>query len=101
MSMIVGVREGEIVSSCVLVVVPNLTRTCRPFALIENVITHPAFRRRGFGTSVLMEAVRIARAEDCYKVVLSTASTREGTWLFYERAGFKRGTRTTFEIRNM
>ena len=37
--VIVGTADGRIVSSCVLIIVPNLTHDQRPYAFIENVIT--------------------------------------------------------------
>jgi GNAT superfamily N-acetyltransferase len=86
-------------STCTLVIVPNLTRAGRPYALIENVVTHADRRRLGLGRRVLAAALDKAWAAGCYKVMLASGSRREETLRFYEAAGFTRGGKTFFEIR--
>jgi hypothetical protein len=39
--------DGTCVGTCMLVVCPNFTRCGRPFALIENVVTHQHHRQAG------------------------------------------------------
>ena len=96
--VLVGIAGDEIVTSCTLIVIPNLTRGGRPYGLIENVITHSAWRRRGFGKCILRRAVEIAWESDCYKVMLMTGSKTPATLAFYEAAGFSQN-KTGFQVR--
>ena len=94
--VLVGVEDGAIVSSCVLLIVPNLTHDQRPYALIENVITDKACRKQGYASAILDYAKGIAKAENCYKIMLLTGSKLDSTLAFYERAGFNRHDKTGF-----
>jgi len=92
----VAEMENHVVATCALTLIPNFTRNMRPYGVIENVVTDPAFRKQGMGTAVLRHALQDAWSAGCYKVMLSTGSKREETLRFYERAGFKRGVKTGF-----
>ena len=94
--IIVKVIDGKIVSSCVCVVIPNLTRNVRPYAFIENVVTHKEYRGRGYATACLDYAKEIAEKENCYKMMLLTGSKKESTIKFYERAGYNSSDKTAF-----
>lgn len=99
LTVLVGVvPSGEFAASCTLVVVPNLTRAGTPYALIENVVTHAAHRRRGHGRAVLDAAVAAAWDAGCYKVMLLTGSQDPGTHRFYREAGFAQS-KTGYQIR--
>ena len=89
-------EDGRLVSTCTLAIIKNLTRSGRPFGLIENVVTHSKYRKRGYGTAILQKAVEIAKDNNCYKVMLLTGRKEESTLRFYERAGFERGIKTGF-----
>ncbi|MDL2288862.1 GNAT family N-acetyltransferase [Oscillospiraceae bacterium OttesenSCG-928-F05] len=94
--IIVGVEDGMIISSCVLTVIPNLTHNQRPYALIENVITHPKHRGKGHATKLLDDAKKIAMSHQCYKIMLMTGSKKENTLAFYKRAGYNMNDKTAF-----
>ncbi len=94
--ILVGVADGQMVCSCVLVIVPNLTHDQRPYALIENVITHEAHRKRGYASRLLERAKEMAIAQRCYKIMLMTGSKKDSTLRFYETAGYNRNDKTAF-----
>ncbi|NLX76498.1 MAG: GNAT family N-acetyltransferase [Clostridiaceae bacterium] len=94
--ILVGEVEGRIVSSVTVVVVKNLTRGMRPYALIENVVTHKNYRCRGYALALMQKAVEIAQNSGCYKVMLLTGSKDENTLRFYEKCGFNRNDKTAF-----
>ncbi len=94
--IIVAEENGELVSSCVCVIIQCLTRDQKPFAVIENVITSKEHRKKGLATACLNYAKEIAVRENCYKIMLMTGSKLDSTFRFYEKAGYNRRDKTAF-----
>lgn len=95
-----GVFENhQLVSSCTMTLTPNLTRACRPYGVIENVVTHGSHRNKGLGKAILKYALDLAWSKGCYKVMLLTGSKKESTLQFYEKAGFDRHVKQGFIAR--
>jgi GNAT superfamily N-acetyltransferase len=89
----------KLICSCAITVVPNLTRGCKPYGLIENVVTHAEHRNCGYGKAVLAEALSFAWSQGCYKVMLMTGRKDEATFQFYESAGFNRHDKQAFSAK--
>ena len=87
---------GRMVSSCACVIIPNLTRGIRPYALIENVVTHSDYRGMGHATACLDYAKALAEREHCYKIMLLAGSREDATLRFYEHAGYNSAEKTAF-----
>ena len=94
--LIVKEVDGRIVSSCVCVIIPNLTRNVRPYAFIENVVTHEDYRGKGYAGECLGYARKLAEKENCYKMMLLTGSKKSETLRFYEKAGYNSSDKTAF-----
>ena len=88
MYLLVAEEDGKVVSSVQMAIIEGLTHNVRPFAVIENVVTHADYRNRGLASSLLEKASEIARERRCYKVFLETGSNKESTLNFYRNNGF-------------
>ena len=75
--IIVAEENCILVSSCTCVIVPNLTHFVRPYARVENVVTHPEYRGKGLATACLNFAKEIAIRENCYNIALLTGSKKK------------------------
>ena len=94
--IIVKELDGRLISSCVCVIIPNLTRGIRPYAFVENVVTHKDYRKKGYATECLDYAKKIAMDNNCYKMMLLTGSKRPETLDFYKNAGYNSNDKTAF-----
>ena len=94
--LLVGEIDGRIVSTATLVIIENLTHEARPYAVIENVVTHADHRNRHYATALMDKAGEIASGLNCYKIMLMTGSKKESTQKFYENCGFNKNDKTAF-----
>lgn len=94
--IIVNEIDGKIVSSCVCVIIPNLTRNIRPYAFIENVVTNKEYRGKGYATECLNYAKGLSEKANCYKMMLLTGSKQEATLKFYKHNGYNDSDKTAF-----
>lgn len=94
--LIVNEVDGKIVSSCVCVIIPNLTRGVRPYAFVENVVTHSDHRGKGYATQCLAHAKAVAESRNCYKMMLLTGSKEQKTLDLYAHAGYDCTDKTAF-----
>jgi len=97
-AVLVGFLGDAPVTSCALIVVPSGARAGRPSALIENIVTHPAQRRRGYGTLVLRAALALAWEGGCFRATVLTTSLDEAPSAFFLGSGFER-TANGFRLR--
>lgn len=89
MYLLVAEDNGRVVSTVQMAIIESLTHNVRPFAVIENVVTHIDFRNRGYASALLEKVSEIARKHRCYKVFLETGSNKESTLNFYRENGFE------------
>lgn len=94
--ILVAEEGGRILSSCVCVVVPNLTHGQRPYALVENVVTHPDFRERGLASACLAAARELAAAPGLLQDHADDRLEKGEHARLYERAGYNRQDKTAF-----
>ena len=62
----------------------------------ENVVTHGAYRKKGYAADCLNFAKKIAEENHCYKMMLLTGSKEESTLNFYRNAGYNSSDKTAF-----
>lgn len=91
--------DCRVVSACTITINPNLTRSCRPFAVVENVITEPEYRGMGYGKKLMKEVIEFAKKSNCYKIMLLSSYDRTDAHAFYSSLGFNSKSKKAFQLR--
>lgn len=85
--IVVGEFEGSVVAAATLLVEPKFVHECGFVGHIEDVVVDKSMRGKKLGERVIKEALRVAEAKKCYKVILDCSENNAG---FYEKCGFKK-----------
>ena len=88
--------DSRIVSTCMLITVPNLLRGGRQHGILENVVTHRDYGGRGHGRAVVGAALAEAWKRDCHHILMQSGRSDPRVHRFYEKCGFKPGLRTAY-----
>lgn len=86
--LVVAVREGRVVGTLQLTIIPGLSRRGATRSIIEGVRVHADARGSGLGTQLIEWAVDESRRQNCQLVQLTSDQTRTDAHRFYERLGF-------------
>ncbi|MFF0184682.1 GNAT family N-acetyltransferase [Streptomyces sp. NPDC005244] len=87
--LVVAVREGRVVGTLQLTVIPGLSRKGATRSVIEGVRIHADERGSGLGTQLIEWAIDESRRQDCQLVQLTSDASRTDAHRFYERFGFE------------
>ncbi|MEU2287382.1 GNAT family N-acetyltransferase [Streptomyces sp. NPDC013178] len=86
--LVVAVRDGRVVGTLQLTIIPGLSRRGATRSIIEGVRVHADERGSGLGTRFIEWAIEESRRENCQLVQLTSDNTRTDAHRFYERLGF-------------
>lgn len=89
-------RDGAIVATTYLNVIPNLTRGGAPYAVVENVVVDEALRGNRLGKQLLTQTLSYAWNRGCYKAMLLTGSRNTATHGYYRACGFSADEKTAY-----
>ncbi|MFC3573451.1 GNAT family N-acetyltransferase [Streptomyces yaanensis] len=87
--LVVAVRDGRVVGTLQLTVIPGLSRKGATRSVIEGVRIHADERGGGLGTRLIEWAIDESRRQGCQLVQLTSDATRTDAHRFYERLGFE------------
>ncbi|MDR2926400.1 MAG: GNAT family N-acetyltransferase [Azoarcus sp.] len=66
---------------------------------MENVITNINYRKRCIGKNIMEKAIKYAKEQNYYKILLQSGNKRTDAHRFYESLGFDGNSKKAFEIR--
>ena len=86
--LVVADRDGDVVGTLQLTIVPGLSRRGATRSIIEAVRVHSSGRGQGVGGQLIEWAIAESRRRQCHLVQLTSDLTRLEAHRFYERLGF-------------
>ncbi len=89
--------DGKVVGTIMGIVCHELYGNCKPFMIMENLVTDKNFRMRGVAKALLTELERNAKVKECTQILFITEKNRTDAISFYEAMGFDSETHVGFK----
>ena len=87
--LFVAERAGAVIGTLAITIIPNVSHCGRRWAVIENVVVDERARESSVGTAMMQHAIAVARAQGCFRVVLSSSVHRARSHKFYRSLGLE------------
>lgn len=81
-------QDGKETARAFLYIMKNDLRE-RPFGFMEDVFVAEEYRSQGLGSKIVQELIKLAKQNNCYKLVGTSRYERPKVHGLYERLGFK------------
>ena len=81
-------KKGKEVARAYLYFIQNDLRSER-YGLMGEVLVDEELRGQGIGTKLVKKIIKLAKENDCYKLIATSRYEREKVHALYERLGFK------------
>ena len=88
-NVLVAERHNLLLGTCTLHLIEHLAHTFARSAIIEDMVVDVEHRDHGVGRALILEAINQARTWGCYKLALSSATSRQIAHHFYQSQGFE------------
>lgn len=88
--------DGRLAAACILTITPSFIRGGSGYGVIEHVVTHPDFRRRGLAKALMEFVLDHAWDNGCTEVMLLSGRDLAPAHGMYEGLGFDKHQRTGF-----
>ncbi len=80
--------DKKIVGTAMGIICYELYGECKPFIVMENLVTDKSHRKRGIANSLLTELEIIAKKKNCSQIQFITEKNRNDAISFYTSMGF-------------
>lgn len=80
--------DGEEIARVFLYILKNDLHE-KPFGFMEDVFVNENFRGQGLGTELVIELIKVAKENKCYKLICTSRNEKLKVHVLYERLGFK------------
>ncbi len=61
----------------------------QPFGYFEDLFVDENYRKQGVGTKIIKELIKLAKENNCYKIVATSRHESENVHRLYKKIGFE------------